>query len=396
MTDGARLEVMFVDDEPQVVSGLRRQFHGKRKVWDVRTACSGDDAIAKLEERPADIVVSDMRMPGMSGATLLKQVRERWPSTVRLILSGQTDQAELLQDIGAIHQFLQKPCPPEQIEKAIDRTRELAMAVESAELRSVVSKLKSLPVISKTYTELLAALDDEECELETVSEIIERDVGLATKLLQMVNSAFFGLPRHVEQVKDAVSLVGLMNIRFLALTTRVFDALSSDDKSGTLIASLWEQSIRMGSRASDLAMENGQPREIADAARLAGTVSLIGRAVLIRHGLGQYRGVQRLAAEEGITLSEAETRNCRAPHSAIGAYALGLWAFNDNIVESVLRLECPSQSAVTTAEHPLAYAHMARASLPGSGLLDEVKCDTAWLESIGIDGGLAIKLERAA
>ena len=113
MSDQERLEVLFVDDEAQIVSGLRRQFHAKRKVWNLRCATSGDEALTQMEQRPADVVVSDMRMPGMNGAELLRRVRERWPAAVRLILSGQTNQSELLQDIGVIHQFLQKPCPPE-------------------------------------------------------------------------------------------------------------------------------------------------------------------------------------------------------------------------------------------------------------------------------------------
>ena len=260
----------------------------------------------------------------------------------------------------------------------------------------MVAKLRSLPVVSRTYKDLIRALEDEECELHTVSEIIERDVGLSTKLLQMVNSAFFGLPRKVEHVRDAVSLVGLMNVRHLTVTTNVFDALAADDEAGNLISALWNASIDIGSLSCELARSAGRSREVCEAARLAGTVSLIGRAVLIRSSFERYAGVREVSGAGANRLADAERAEYGAAQHAVGAYALGLWAFADPVVESVLGQEAPAESGVSSADHPLAYVHMARSRTRVEGLIDETPLDTAWLASIGIDGAEMEQLGSAA
>ena len=86
------MRVLLVDDEPRILSGLSRALRTSgSRAWDVATATSGDEALARLSEAPADVVLSDVSMPGMDGATLLGEVRRRWPDVVRLVLSGYAD-----------------------------------------------------------------------------------------------------------------------------------------------------------------------------------------------------------------------------------------------------------------------------------------------------------------
>ncbi len=229
--DDHPLEVLFVDDEQRVLDGLRRQFRVKKSSWVMRFAISGAEALELLEQTPADVVVTDMRMPGMSGAVLLSQVRERWPETIRFVLSGQTDQSELLEDIGCIHQFIQKPSDPQELKHAISRTRSLSSALESCELRRVVSGIQSLPIISQVYLRLVDVLKDETSNADTVTRIVEEDVGLSVKILQLVNSAFFGMPRKTVSVKDAIVLIGTKNLLQLVMSAQIFDTLSQNQNA---------------------------------------------------------------------------------------------------------------------------------------------------------------------
>jgi CheY-like chemotaxis protein len=111
--------VLFVDDELQVLDGIQRSL---RKQVDLRTAPSGAEGLVLLREAgPFALVVSDMRMPIMNGAQFLAKVREHWPDTVRMILSGQADFQATIAAVndGHIYRFLSKPCPAEQLLGAV-------------------------------------------------------------------------------------------------------------------------------------------------------------------------------------------------------------------------------------------------------------------------------------
>lgn len=108
-------KILCVDDEAKVLAGFQR---GLRKQFELEIATSADDALAMMEKLgPIPVIVSDMQMPGVSGLQLLQRVKERWPNTVRVMLTGNADQQTAMDAVneGAIFRFLTKPCPPERL-----------------------------------------------------------------------------------------------------------------------------------------------------------------------------------------------------------------------------------------------------------------------------------------
>src|SRR5437868_15488296 len=85
--------ILFVDDESKILDGIRRMLHTARTRWDLQFAVGGEAGLKACEAAPFDVVISDMRMPGMDGATLLPHMRDRYPSTARIILSGYSEAA---------------------------------------------------------------------------------------------------------------------------------------------------------------------------------------------------------------------------------------------------------------------------------------------------------------
>src|SRR6202012_418028 len=83
--------VLFVDDEPQVLESLRQRLQPLVGKWHMTFVDSGADALSQLEATPQDVIVSDISMPGMDGAQLLHAISERWPTTIRIALSGVSD-----------------------------------------------------------------------------------------------------------------------------------------------------------------------------------------------------------------------------------------------------------------------------------------------------------------
>src|SRR5579862_1975913 len=133
--------ILFVDDERRVLEGLQRMLRPHRSQWHMRFANSGQEALAMLEEGSYDVIVSDMRMPGMDGAQLLETVRERYPGMIRIVLSGHSDVEAALRAVPVAHQFLAKPCDAEKLQAAIDPSSENDPIVADEATRRMIADI---------------------------------------------------------------------------------------------------------------------------------------------------------------------------------------------------------------------------------------------------------------
>ena len=214
--------IMFVDDEPNLLSGLRRMLRVKRDVWDMQFAEGAEPALALMAQAPFDVIVSDMRMPGMDGAQLLAAVRERHPRTARIILSGHADRASIISAVGPTQQYLAKPCELELLVAVLERVLTVRGIVHNDRLRGLLGGVESLPKPPRVYEEMMAVATDPDSDLDDVVTLIEQDLGTSAEVLRLVNSAFFGLPSRVPTIGRAVGLLGLETIQALAVAGAVF------------------------------------------------------------------------------------------------------------------------------------------------------------------------------
>jgi YesN/AraC family two-component response regulator len=179
--------ILFVDDEPMVLSGLKRSLHGMRREWEMEFVAGGQEALRAMGERPFDIVVTDMQMPVMDGATLLQEIKRLYPQCLRFVLSGQADLASILKTVNPAHQFLAKPCEAAELQKRLTRALAVRNLLQNEELRGLVSKLDSLPTLPALYTELVKELDKSEPSIPRIGQLVTEDMGLTAKVLQLVN-----------------------------------------------------------------------------------------------------------------------------------------------------------------------------------------------------------------
>lgn len=328
--------LLFVDDEEMVLQGLKRQFRKYKDSWDMRFAISGHEALKMLKESPADVVVSDMRMPQMDGSELMMQIRDLYPETIRFVLSGQTDQGTLMSGIGSIHQFIQKPCEEDVLVSSIERARKLSGEITSRRCAAMAGKLTSLPVLSSSLSDLRHAIaEGEDCS--ELGAIVARDPGLSCKLLQLVNSAFFGIPRKVDSVHMAVTLLGLQQLESICTSIALFDAVSKNDPSNGMIERIWRKCVDIGACAAKLAKDEGRDSDFESNAQQAGMLSHIGRAMFVRSMPVKFERALQLSESERIPLLDAEREVLGANQDALSAYMLGMWAFNDKVIEAVYR-----------------------------------------------------------
>ncbi len=188
--------VLFVDDEKNVLDGMRRMLRASRESWEMEFVSSGEAALLACNERAFDVVVSDLRMPGMDGAQLLGHIRDQFPSTARIILSGYSELALTARAVPVAYRVLAKPCNGAELKETIERVCTLQDILCSPMLRQIIGSIGELPSLSSTYIALSHALRTTDTPISDVAKIIEQDVAMSAKILQLVNSGFFGLARR--------------------------------------------------------------------------------------------------------------------------------------------------------------------------------------------------------
>jgi DNA-binding NarL/FixJ family response regulator len=220
------ISVLFVDDEPNLRDGLKRMFQKRRAEWSMRFAASGAEALEMLVTAPADVVVSDMAMPGMSGAELLARIKRAHPETILIILSGQCDRGTALRTVDPAHLHLSKPCNPTELSTAIERTYRLRRMLAGFRARQGGQADRSITE-SPIYTELVRMLRDPDVEIEAIAALIERDDDLTKKLLKVINTTFDGASWSARSPLQTINLLGLDLVRGLILDiTRSADSPS--------------------------------------------------------------------------------------------------------------------------------------------------------------------------
>ncbi|MBE9486498.1 MAG: HDOD domain-containing protein, partial [Chloroflexi bacterium] len=317
--------ILFVDDQPNVLDGLRRMFRKFRDKWDMEFAAGGAEALAAMEKRPVDVIVADMKMPEMNGAQLLRRVSELYPGTVRFILSGHSDRELILQSVGYAHQYLAKPCAAETLEQTIRNSIGLRELLLSKELQAKIAGIGTLPSCPETYNKLVVALQSETSSVEEVAEIVSQDVGMTAKLLQMINSAFFCLPTHVGSIYQAVSLLGLDTVQGLALTAGVFRQFNDPGLSGISVESVYNHSIAVGTAAKKIAGALGLNERETEDALMAGMLHDVGKLIMLAHFRSELSRAIQLAEKKSVPLHKAERQTLGVTHGEIGAHLLSLW-----------------------------------------------------------------------
>lgn len=336
--------ILFVDDETKVLEGLRRMLSPLRREWDMHFATSGAEALELMAGAPFDVIVTDMRMPGMDGGELLGEVIKRHPEAVRLVLSGHSDGALTLKSAMTAHQHLSKPCDADTLKSAVTRAFRIRGLLEDASLLRLVSRLTTLPSIPSVYRELSQALQNPTTSPNDVAAIIKKDTAMSAKMLQLVNSAFFGLRQRITTPDQAVLYLGLDTVKALALSARVFAQFDTSRVPSFSIEALSNHSLATGLLAQRIVEAENQP-SVASDAFLAGLLHDIGKLILVATLSEQYEMVLRLCQEDQIAECKAEREVFEVTHAEVGGYLLWLWGFDESIVEAVAFHHEPSRSS---------------------------------------------------
>ena len=336
--------VLFVDDDPLLLNGLQRALRKMQSEWEMVFASGGEEALQLAAAGPPfDAVITDMRMAVMDGSTLLEEMKRRYPRVLRIILSGQSSKETILRSMTLAHQYLSKPCDIEQLKGVLARAFALRDVMDNPTLAEVASRLKGVPSLPSLYTELMNELQSTNSSIVSVANIIGRDPGMTAKILQIANSALFGLS-NVSRIHQAVQLLGLETVKMLVLMVGIFSQFEKGALSEPEMSAICEHSMTVAAIARGIAKIEECSLAMIDETFSAGILHDIGRLVLAAAEPVKYRHVLDDAAARKIPLIVQEYETVGCSHAEVGAYLLGIWGLPPTVVEAVAWHHRPGQS----------------------------------------------------
>lgn len=327
--------ILFVDDEPNILMGLRRMLRPMRDQWEMLFAGSGAEALALMEQQHVDAVVSDMRMPGMDGPELLRRVQRLHPNAIRFALSGYSDQEMVGQSIAPTHRYLTKPCDERQLVQALEQALGARELVPNKPLLEKITRIEHLPVLPEVYNRITAELAKGEPSPKAIGDIVAKDVGMSANIMKLVNSAYFGLPRHISNPQQAVIVLGVGVIRSVILSLHIFNSFEHASSPSFSLPMLWSHSMRVGAMARAIGQHECLPRDAADHAYIAALLHDVGKLLLRAHCPEEYTRVFEEVRGSNRRVAEVEAEQLGLTHAEVGAYLLGLWGLPPEVVQAV-------------------------------------------------------------
>jgi len=382
--------ILFVEDNAVMLQMYGLMLSGESEVWEVSLAADGAQALALMERASFDVIVSDMQMPGMTGAELVRRVRELYPQTSRIIISGVSDQKEVADALGETHQFIAKPFDLKTLKATLSRLNALDRYLQDEKLKTLVGRLGAMPSFPALYLEIMKALDSPSATIESIADVIAKDPSMTAKILQVVNSAAIGLSEKIHSPFEALQHLGLNTVRSLALSAHVFARFEQKPIRGFSAGGLWEHLMKTAALARKIMECEGAETSDVDDAYTAAMLHDMGKLMLADGLPAEFQRAITTSAGENIPLHEAELRIFGNTHAGVAAYLLGLWGLSAPVVEAVALHHLPERSDLLEPT-PLTAVHVANALVaevsakPASGAS---KLNLDYLDKIGLTGRL--------
>lgn len=358
----SKLKILFIDDELPILNGLERSLRRHREEWKMVFFEHPKEALHFLKDEEMDVLVSDMRMPEMNGNAFLERAARIQPGTVRIILSGYSDRELAMESVKHTHISLNKPCELEDLTTLFKRLAFLYALPVNRAMREKLTSLNALPVFPATYQRIVGVLREPDCSIKEVGEIIAQDLAMTTKILQLVNSAFFGISRRITRVTDAASLLGLETIKALVLGFGVFSQFEDGRIDPKILNRLTRHSLNVGMLACGIGKSFIGAPEVADEAFMAGVLHDLGKLALLTNYPEEYTQVLKMEQEEQEPLCSLEQNQIGIHHCLVGAFLTGIWGLPMSVMNATAFHHAPSDSP-TPHDCVLAAVHVADAML---------------------------------
>ncbi|ADR18707.1 HDOD domain-containing protein [Calditerrivibrio nitroreducens] len=330
------VKILLVDDEVSVTKALIREL--MMVDAEVVSFNSALDALKYIEKEPVDIIISDVLMPEMDGITFLGIVKEKYPHNIRIILSGHVDINKVMVALysGVANDYLPKPWDKNKILDKIELYIKLQKSLNNMEIINYIKNMSKLPTLPSIMYEIQMSIQ-KEVPLNKIAELIEKDPVMTSKLLHVVNSAFYGL-KNVNGITQVLSFLGINTVMDIILITSLTGGGITDSYTLDELNNIALRSFRINKAMQRYGIvKKIQEHEIITSS--IGVVHDIGKIIILKNDKESYIQIKNtMKNNPGITFYEAELMLKRdgITHQEIGAYFLRMWNFGTKYVDIAL------------------------------------------------------------
>lgn len=380
--------ILFVSGDKAVCQEFQAENSGDGAGWTAQTAGSGEEALAQCEQTAFDAVVADVCLAGMSGTELLDALARRQPGAMRVVLSNPADTENTMKCLGHAHYHLLKPCAAPTILHALDRAFAREAWLPSRPLQELLSQMRHVPSPPQAYFQVVEEMNAPSCSLEKIAGVITQDPAITAKVLQLANSATFGLELSVVRPVEAIGFIGLETTKAIVLLAHTFSSFDDLKLTGFSMEELWRHSVQSGQWAQRIAAMECPSLDTAEQAFAAGLLHDIGKLLLAANQPAVFAKIVQQARQQHCNYWEAEAQELPGMgHAEIGATVLGIWGLPGSITEAVALHHCPWRrhkeafSAVTAVHAANILEHEAR---PDPNVILPSQINTAYLNDLGL------------
>jgi putative nucleotidyltransferase with HDIG domain len=337
------LRILIVDDDHLSLDGMKQILNYLKPDWKLFFASNGEEALHLLDEIDIDIIISDMKMPLMDGGELMAKVKGVKPSIVRIILSAYSDKELMIKASKNAHQFLAKPVDNAVLVKIIEKVYSLQSILHNKNIIKLTNGVKNLPSLPELYLKIEEELKRPNPSIKRIDEIITKDMIMTAKILQIVNSAFFGLPQRIINPLQAINFLGIEVIKALVLLVHFFSTDSSNEMYHAHLTKLWDDSLKVATLSKKIALAEKLDNKLVEEAFVGSLLHDIGKLVLWQID-DYFANLNKQMRDFKISVTAAEYSLFETSHAEVGAYLLGVWGLPDPLIEMVAFHHKPSNS----------------------------------------------------
>ena len=379
--------VLFVGEDQPLWDEIRKYPPNFAVEWTAKFAQTGPEALAWAEQGNFDAIVADVQLSDMSGVDLLDAVLRRQPKALRIVLSDHRDIQSTVKCIGKAHHHLLKPCDAGMLVHALNQGLRSDSWLPTRSAQELLGKMRWVPSPPNVYFRIAMEMESPNASVETIGKIISEDPPTTAKVLQLANSAVFGLQMQVNEPAEAVAYLGLEATRTLVLLAHTFSEFDRIPRICFSMDELWYHSVVVGQYARHITSLEQEPTELSEQAYAAGLLHDLGKVLLAANLPVPFGQAVMLARQEQIHLNEAETRLFGASHAETGASLLAIWGLPTGLVEAVALHHQPGATAAKkftalTAVH--AADVFAQQTVPEQAAALPPELDQPYLEGLGL------------
>jgi putative nucleotidyltransferase with HDIG domain len=317
---------------------------------------------------------------------VLTVAKEKFPHIIRILMVSKWTQELILMSNRIVHLIIEKKALDEQITYLLQKAIRINLLLNDASLIKMVSTFDAMPSLKSVYLEILHHSQKSDSSLKKIGELVESDVVLSAKMLQIANLSIYAKTKRIADVKQAVNSLGLNLLRALIIQVHIFSRGTTSDHATSYLSSVEKHSTKVAKLSRQLAEYLEVDKQTQEESFIVGLLHDIGKFVLSKDA-ASYKAIEKVIKEKMVLPYQAEGEILNTTHAEIGAYLLGIWGFPLTTIEAVAYHHRPltfEKKEIT----PITFVHVAEAMIQGEDFVDQEtfkeNLNLDYLEMLGI------------